>query len=132
MHFALSQSKVATPSKIVPAVTVKHTVRKLERLIPAKCRSGVIESREISERQIRQTPIEWVLRDTRDAEQSLYVLLKPIQVHCRRPIPVVLNIERIVGASQWTDITEGRLYSRPVVITTDSGKGVAHDAARGD
>src|ERR1041385_1986557 len=132
MYFGLCHPKIAAPAKVMAVVAVEHPFRKLQRLIPAHRRSCVIQRREIGERQIRQTPIEGVLRNTCDAEESrsLDVLLECIQIPCRRAVAAVLNVERIVGTAKRPNVPERRLDARPRIDPAYGWERVANHAIR--
>src|ERR1051326_9207243 len=109
MYFALRQPEIAAPPKVVAAVAVEGAFRKLKRLIPAQGSPRVIQPCEIGEQQVRQTPLEGVLRNSCNAEKSLNVLLEGIQIRCHRASAVVLNIERIVRTAKRPDEAESCL-----------------------
>src|SRR5207253_1510638 len=76
----LNAAKISSPAESVFPTRPDHGIRKGPGLIPHQLRVGVLEASEISEGEIRQAPVEGILRHSINSKLFGDVLRKCVEI----------------------------------------------------
>src|SRR5207237_7970484 len=99
-----------------------HGVRDLESLVAAKQRIDVAQSAEICELQLRQSPIEGVLRYAGYSQVARQVLLEGIKVAGGNAIAVVVHARDVGQFPKGADVAHGNVEAMNGIVAAIAGE----------
>src|ERR1700730_10544796 len=118
----LDPPEITAPAPGVLSAPVDQVVGKSPGLIAQQLRAGIVQAAEVSERQVGQTPVERVGRNTRDAEVSGDVLVKGVKVLCAGPGAIEVETRVVDHLAKGSYVSDGYVEAAGMGVASDAGE----------